>query len=194
MRIVSAGALSAMMFVTLSASTCAHDPTTTGRYINGILDPIQTLTVPASNDAALTYANSTDFDLQLHASMKGSTSPISVTVPAAAGLRLDDLTRSPTISNNDERLGRWLYKIGQSDGRIFACADEEPETGFWTLLAILADIALPMVNDFLTYRPAENYHAVIFYDRASEAVRSVKMIRRASVNADTLTCAAAKGL
>ena len=159
------------------------------------MDPVGTLMIPASAQNQLTYRQGESFHRDLHASMKGQTSPINVAIDAGTTVRLQDFSQTRNqILQTDNGLLRWTTRVKETGGAVMACSTTPPESGLWAVLAILADIAAGWVNEYLTYRPAENYHAVLFYDRGTDRVERVKFIARSGVDINTLSCASAASL
>ncbi|MFC7380263.1 hypothetical protein [Brevundimonas sp. GCM10030266] len=163
---------------------------------SSVADPIGALMIPPSNESALTYASTDTFDRTLHASMKGRVRGIMVTVPVGTPLTLAQINSAATgLTAGDQRMTRWTRRVKESGGALLACQSRPAESGLWAVLQLLLGVVSPILTDYLTYRPAGDYHAVIFYDSATDAVRGVKFIRRDAVaDVSALTCPAAVAL
>lgn len=159
-------------------------------------DPIGTLTLPASNIGEIKYGSGGDhFHRALHSSMKGNVDVIDVDMGDDARVNLDDIRQSRTsLMANDPGLLRWTTRINLSGGEIMACRNTPPESGLWALLALVSQIAAPWVNEWLAYRDAQDYHAVVFYDPVTEVISRTKFVHRAHIDMSALTCDAASGL
>ncbi len=191
-------ALAACAALVSSASSCATTPPGASGFVQtpwGMLaEPIGTYMIPPSSQKTFTYASTDEFDRSLHASMKGNTTPITITVPASANLKRADLSGTEfTLGADDQRLKRWVYQVRQSGGNVYSCT-ERPSESAWAILGMLVNLFMPAINEFLTYRPADAYHAVVFYDPASDRVMRVKMLLRSSVDGANLTCEQASAL
>lgn len=187
-------AVVAVGLAVLGGCATAGDPGMNAGLTAGLTtfaDPIGVLTIPPSSTRRLTYAEGDGFDRALHASMKGGTTPITVVVPSAANLSLGIVSGGGAIQAGDPRLKRWLTRIAESGGTVHACATRPDESGLWAIAQLLAQIFTPMLTDYLTYRPAGGYDAVVFHDGQSERVAQVKFLTRAPPGADALTCEAA---
>jgi len=154
------------------------------------MEPIGTLTIPPSSVNELTYNTGNAFHRDLHASMKGAVPVIVVAIPQGTPLALAALQQDrPSILQNDPGIVRWTTRIRYTQGAVVACPISPPESGIWSLLLLAANIAAPWVNQYLTYRPAENYHAVAWYDRGNERIERVEFIHRSAVaNINSMSC------
>jgi hypothetical protein len=162
-----------------------------------VMDPIGRLTIAPSSETALTYASTDAFDRSLHASMKGQTPVITVSVPASAGLTVTEINTAATgLSPGDERMTRWTRRVKESGGSLIACQNARPESaGLWSAIGLLLGWLSPILSDYLTYRPAGSYHAIIFHDRTGDQVQGVKFVRRELIaDPAALTCQAASAL
>jgi len=154
-------------------------------------DPIGVLTVPPSDDRSLSYAESDAFDRSLHASMKGGTTPIAVTVSGGADLSLEAISSGGAVRAADPRMKRWLTRIAESGGSVHACASRPSESGLWAITQLLAQVLTPVLTDYLTYRPAGDYDAIVFHDAQSDRVQQVKFVTRSGAGSGALTCESA---
>lgn len=176
------------------------EPGSTGMqaaFLGSVADPIGAFTIPPSDVRDLTYASTDTFDRSLHASMKGRTPVIKVTVPAAANLTLSQLnTPATALTQDDARMARWTRRIKESGGAVVACVDQPQESLIWTALALLLRWGSPILTQYVTYGPAEAYHAVVFYEAAApEKVKLVKFVTRSQItDVANLTCRAAAAL
>jgi hypothetical protein len=154
------------------------------------MDPVSTILIPPSNVSELTYGISNEFHRGLHASMKGNVPKISVRIPQQAPLTLASMQQNrASILENDPALVRWTTRIRYTEGTVVACPISRPESGIWSFLAVLANVAAPWVNEYVTYAPAESYHSVIWYDRANDRVERIEFLRRSAVTEiRTMTC------
>jgi hypothetical protein len=175
---------------------CATSDPSSGGLLGRFADPLNRLTVPATNDVEITYSNNDIFDFALNGSMKGSTPVITIPLPATSTdpMMFTELRNASPANSGDERMNRWLLAISNSNGSIFACENTPPESGLWALVGLLVDIFMPAINDYVTYRPARNYHAVVSYNPDTDIVTQVKMLNRSTVDAGTLTCEQASHL
>lgn len=157
-------------------------------------DPIGVLTIPPSSERSLTYAESDAFERALHASMKGGTTPIAVAVPSGANLSLDAVANGGPVRPADPRMKRWLTRIAESGGTVHSCAARPAESGLWAIGQLLVQMFTPVLTDYLTYRPAGSYNAVVFHDAQSERIVQVKFLTRTSPGVQSLTCETASRL
>lgn len=154
------------------------------------MDPIATLTVPPSGISELTYSTGRAFHLDLHASMKGAVPVISVAIPEGTPLSLSTLQQDRlSILQADPGIVRWTTRIRYTQGAVVACPVSEPETGIWSWLLVAANVIAPWVNEYLTYRVAENYNAVAWYDRGNERIQRIDFLHRGAVaDINSMTC------
>jgi hypothetical protein len=197
---VTTGSVGVIVASVLAVSGCTTagvgSPNISPSTIGAIADPIGALTIPASSESALTYVSSDAFDRSLHASMKGRTRSITVTVPSSASLSVGEINTAVTgLTQGDERMVRWTRRVKESGGALIACENTRPESGIWAALALLLNWGSPILTEYLTYRPAGEYHAIVFHRRGGDQVEGVKFVRRdASGDPTTLTCQAAAAL
>lgn len=120
------------------------------------------LALTTSSKPQFDYFETDQFDLQLHASMKGAVPTIKTPVPDTDKLTVTELEASTTPRPDSPRLAFWLAKIRASGGQNLIC-EEATRGGAESALAwMLANMATDWLKDWLTYKPAEAYHAKVF--------------------------------
>jgi hypothetical protein len=158
-------------------------------------DPVRTFLIPESSQDRLTYSESNRFHRDLHASMKGEVSVITVTVPANITLPLEQFSQDRSqLDRSAPGLVRWTARIRDTNGHIMACFDTPDENGLWEIFGVIFRIIAPWINDAVTYRYANQYNAILYYNQndTREPVREVRFIRRNEHDIHSLTCQAAR--
>jgi hypothetical protein len=119
------------------------------------------LMLTTSSKPEFNYLETDQFDLQMHASMNGSVPSIKSPVPANDKLTIAELEASTTPRPDSPRLAFWLAKIRSTGGQNLIC--QEGAKGAENAFAwMLANMATDWLKDWLTYKPAANYHAKVF--------------------------------
>lgn len=131
------------------------------------LDLARTAAIPRSSQSEISYAETDAFDRQLHASMKGEVPNIKVTfgdvVPTYTALT--QVPRTPAYDST--QLVFWQAKVLNSGGSIAVCEKAPYESILSVLGSIVADILFNLADDWLTYRPARAYDAMLIVSRTN---------------------------
>lgn len=131
---------------------------------------------------SIEYKESQKFDAQLSVSLKGNLSQVEIDTKNA--FKTDKLP---------DRLDRWLTRVDKTGGQVGQC-QEAPKSGWLVALAIsifeeLAPVLLKQLDSWNTYRPAKNYHALVYTTQSGD-VKKVVFIKRDQLVDDQLVCEA----
>jgi hypothetical protein len=142
-----------------------------------------------SSRPTVNYAETDEFDLALNASMKGQVPTIKAPVGAGERLLASELEAAVRPAPDSPRLAFWLAKIRATGGQNLIC-EEETDDAESAIAWMLAGMAADWLTDWLTYKPAEEYHALVFVkpvDGGEEwEVTRAEFVRRAAT--PTPTC------
>lgn len=121
----------------------------------------------------ITYSDSREFDLKLHVSLKADLERVKVITPN--NMEIEN-SRLP------QRIDHWFSTVRSEGGEVKACPTEAPVgTGFGAL-SIATDIFYALVkgvDNFITYRPAKQYHAIVFVSlNDPNNVKGISFIRK----------------
>ncbi|MBI1339606.1 hypothetical protein GC169_05255 [bacterium] len=136
---------------------------------------LASLALNRSSRPQFNYAENDDFDLQLNASMKGGVPTIKAITPASESLTVAELEAATVPSADSPRLSFWLAKIRATGGQNLVCQEETDgaESAFaWMVASMAAD----WLTDWLTYKPAEAYHSIV-YVRPIEGTEELRVVR-----------------
>jgi len=143
--------------------------------VNTIVDIANKTNIQPSENDIVKYSETNQFDLDLLASMNGKVDPI--TVEMNGNLTRMELNNSQVISAETPRIERWLWKISHTEGQVIACKE-----GSRALLAVIIPIVIGLVADFIqdyvTYKPAKDYNARIFYWVDTDIINRIVFYRR----------------
>jgi len=151
--------------------------------VNTIVDIAKKTNIQPSENDLIKYSETNQFDLDLLASMNGKVDPI--TVEMNGNLTRMELNNSQVITAATPRIERWLWKISHTEGQVIACKE-----GSRALLSIIIPIVIGLVADFIqdyvTYKPAKDYNAKIFYWVDTDIINRIVFYRRdqSSFNCD----------
>jgi hypothetical protein len=124
--------------------------------------------------------------------MKGRVRVIRVKIAGGSEFPVAEFSMNrPSLLETDPGLVRWTKRIRDTGGEIIGCPSQAESGIASILLQLFGEIAAKWVNDYVTYRPAEAYHAIVVYSRDTDQVEQVKFVLRSAVNIETLDCEAA---
>ena len=124
--------------------------------------------VSSNGGASLNLIDIDAFDKELSNSMSSSLEKVEVT--SARQLQMDQIP---------ERLKKWLSVVSNYKGKV----DVEPKSRTLSLTAIatvVAPIAYNYLKEQLTYLPAKNYNATLYYTPATNILEKVVFTRKAN--------------
>jgi hypothetical protein len=144
------------------------------------------LTFTTSSKPEFDYLENDQFDLQMHASMNGSVPTIKTPVPSNDKLTIAELEASTTPRPDSPRLAFWLAKIRSTGGQNLICQEGGTKGVENAFAWLLANMATDWLRDWLTYKPAGNYHAKVFVKQMTgndyEVVRTEFVLRSKEPN------------
>ena len=143
---------------------------------SAIVDVAAMVTVPASRQPRLRYNETDAFDRIMHSSMKGLTSAITVNADEVQVSKAQ-LETAGAFTADTPRIYRWIWKVRDTGGRSIAC--DEPRTRFLGGVVMMGlKMVAGMIRDYVTYGPAEKYHARAFFNPNDDLLIRVEFIRR----------------
>lgn len=119
------------------------------------------LALNRSSKPQFSYGENDEFDLQLNASMKGMVPRIQVTMPNTERLTVAELEAATNPAPDSPRMSFWLAKVRATGGQNLIC-EVDPDGAESAFAWMLASMAADWLTDWLTYKPAEAYHAMVF--------------------------------
>ncbi len=124
--------------------------------------------VSSNGGASLNLIDIDAFDKELSSSMSSSLEKIEVT--SARQLQMDQVP---------ERMKKWLSVVSNYKGKV----DVEPKSRALSLTSIatvVAPIAYSYLKEQLTYLPAKNYNATLYYTPATNILEKIVFTRKAN--------------
>jgi hypothetical protein len=119
---------------------------------------------------AVTFVDSQQFDDSLRAALEQSVADVTVSFVGA----------SVTVNQIPPRLDRWLYAISSRKGGSVQLLPD-PERPASRTVGIVAALGLATnvykwVREELTYRPADDWNAIAYYEPGGEALTRVVFV------------------
>jgi len=133
------------------AAGCASDPLQPGQGSKAAKE-IASSQMDAKAEAKLIFFDSRVFDNGLSSAMRSGSPEIVVDVPSRFSL-----------NEIPDRVDRWLYAVKESGGQVKA----RPERRTRGLVSAAIDLVVSFVgkiDDYVMFRPSENYSATLMYD------------------------------
>lgn len=149
--------------------------------LGGVPDSvIEYLTETARSE--IDYEDHLNFDLAVRSSLAKSTRDV----------RKDDENTQPVVSvffdqelsgrlngrkveiDYGPRVSKWLYKVKKSGNKAVVCLAEERQ-GLFDILKSVIELVFPAIKDWLLYRPARFYDAVVYVDIDNDDVDVKKL-------------------
>jgi hypothetical protein len=164
-------------------ASCGTDPGVSTNMICAGKDLVTVVGNKPAPRMAFDYAETDAFDLQLSSSLGAGLDKVTLAVPDAVNLPLQEVAAQTQPAADSPRLVFWLAQIRNSGGEIKAC-DAQLESA-------LAEWLIKMGADYmkqrLTYGPADKYDATVFFNGSVDEspIRRVVFTPR---NGNALSC------
>jgi len=164
-----------------------------GSFVLASCGPLDWATILPTQVDRLQYNDSLEFDKALHATLKGNTPIVTVSMPDAPDTALGSLAPGAVlmstasevllgadVTGGSHRLAPWVNLPSVAGGKTYWCSDQGVSRGYMGA----ASEALAAV---VKYEPARDYSALVVYD-SSDRVQYVRFIHGSP---EDLTCAEA---
>lgn len=109
---------------------------------------------PAKSE--IVYADTTQFDTELHVALKNKLDRVKISFPEPLAIRDKQLP---------PRIDHWLSTVKSGGGEVRTCPVEMGGGMDMMSLTLITDILFAIVkgvDNFITYRPAKQYNAIVF--------------------------------
>lgn len=150
------------------------DNPVSGDLIPGMADPVAD---PSKSSSHIYYSNSDAFDVALNASMKDEHPVITVDM-SCADLNVAGLEKTNMLLPSNQRLDRWLTRVKSTGGTNRLCPVDPGGRGIMSIVSLVWKVAKPLIDNYLTYKPASNYNTRIFHSEDREqSIERVEFVR-----------------
>jgi hypothetical protein len=153
-------------------ASCGTSPGASTNMICAGKDLLQTVAEKPAPKMNVDYAETDAFDLQLSSSLGAELGKVTVTVPDAIKLPVEEIAAQTMPAADSPRLVFWLTQIRNSGGEIKACEIQlESAIAGW-----LVKMGADYLQQRLTYGPADKYNATIYFDSQTEGAPIRKVV------------------
>lgn len=153
-------------------ASCGTSPGASTNMICAGKDLLQTVAEKPAPKMNVDYAETDAFDLQLSSSLGAELAKVTVTVPDAIKLPVEEIAAQTMPAADSPRLVFWLTQIRNSGGEIKACEIQlESAIAGW-----LVKMGADYLQQRLTYGPADKYNATIYFDSQTDGAPIRKVV------------------
>jgi hypothetical protein len=152
--------------------SCGTTPGASTNMICAGTDLVKTVASKPAPKLNVDYAETDAFDLQLSSSLGADLAKVTVTVPDAIKLPVEEIAAQTMPAADSPRLVFWLTQIRNSGGEIKACEIQlESAIAGW-----LVKMGADYLQQRLTYGPADKYNATIYFDSQTDGAPIRKVV------------------
>jgi len=152
--------------------SCGTNPGASTNMICAGTDLVQTVANKPAPKMNVDYSETDAFDLQLSASLGAELNKVTVTVPDAIRLPVEEIAAQTLPAADSPRLVFWLAQVRNSGGEIKACEIQlESAIAGW-----LVKMGADYLKQRLTYGPADKYNAAVYFDSQTDGAPIRKIV------------------